>query len=324
MSNLTCSLCKKSFKTLGNLTRHQNTAKYCLKLRDDKQERVTFTFSCNHCDKVYSQKHSLQKHLKECIDRKFFEKNEEHRVEIGELKSELKQKDAKISALEKELRREKMKKKRLVNEKSEVVGQLREKIGEVKTYEKVGTSKTTNNTYIHPKLVNVPIANIRPLTIETVQDVITDGGYTYDMFQQGELGLVRFIIGVITLEPESDASSASRSATGAVALIERNYACTDPSRNKFHRLLESKKWTKDDGAMFLGNILDELKEPAERYYLQMVKASKDAAGDPGMREIYNMMLDAVKPVYFGISSSGDRRAKLFENLRSKIRVDTSV
>jgi len=46
---------------------------------------------------------------------------------------------------------------------------------------------------------------------------------------------------------------------------ERNYVCTDVSRNSFHRLLESKKWKPDKGGRYLNNMLDTFRDVMEEY-----------------------------------------------------------
>jgi len=53
---------------LGNkssLKLHQNTAKYCLKIQLDNNEKKDF-FNCDYCLKKLSTKQNLQIHLKSC------------------------------------------------------------------------------------------------------------------------------------------------------------------------------------------------------------------------------------------------------------------
>ena len=113
--------------------------------------------------------------------------------------------------------------------------------------------KTIYNTaYIHPKLINLPINNIPALTQEYMTEKVNDGILTYERSARGYPGILEVIGEMITYENDS-------------GIVERNYVCTDASRNSFHRLLESKKWKSDKGGRYLNNILDMFQDVMEEY-----------------------------------------------------------
>jgi len=69
---LVCEFCDKSFETKSVLTRHQRTAKYCIKLQNNNSEIKTIKYTCLFCDKNYTSNENLVNHQKNCIKR--FEK----------------------------------------------------------------------------------------------------------------------------------------------------------------------------------------------------------------------------------------------------------
>ena len=62
-----CDFCKKTFASKSNLYTHQKTAKFCLKLQGKDNEK---NFDCKYCDKVLTQRSSLEDHLDICKEKK--------------------------------------------------------------------------------------------------------------------------------------------------------------------------------------------------------------------------------------------------------------
>ena len=93
------------------------------------------------------------------------------------------------------------------------------------------------------------------------------GILTYEKASRGYPGILDVICEIITHE-------------NTEGKIERNYVCTDVSRNSFHRLLESKKWKPDKGGRYLNNILDTfrvvMKEHKDKAYDIYQKISHDS------------------------------------------------
>jgi len=128
--------------------------------------------------------------------------------------------------------------------------------------------KTIYNTAIHPKLVNLPIDNIPALTDEYITGRVNDGILTYEKAARGYRGMLDVICELITHENDK-------------GVTERNFVCTDVSRNSFHRLLESKEWRADKGGRYLNNMLETFKDVMEGY--------KDKAYDIYKNTLHNSM-----------------------------------
>jgi hypothetical protein len=74
-----CEFCKNEFSTKPNLIHHQKTARYCLKLRNDNQDKKSYL--CKFCKKEYTSNFRLSAHLVKCVE-------DSH--ELIELREELK------------------------------------------------------------------------------------------------------------------------------------------------------------------------------------------------------------------------------------------
>ena len=89
-----CKYCKKNFTCVGNLTKHQKTAKYCLKLQQeqncDKSDEVSH--NCIYCGKDISKYH-LEKHMESCLlkyQHIISSVEEKHRISMSEIQEKLK------------------------------------------------------------------------------------------------------------------------------------------------------------------------------------------------------------------------------------------
>jgi len=91
--------------------------------------------------------------------------------------------------------------------------------------------------------MSIPIDNITPFTVETIKYNLCN--YTYDDYVMGVRGIVKFLKSMILLTNENGE-------------IERNYVCTDASRNTYYRLDEIKKWKVDKGGLFIEKMVDEM------------------------------------------------------------------
>jgi len=212
--------------------------------------------------------------------------------------------------------------RKVIEEKDREISALKVKCesnlanGKVEVYDKVCTkvldkSTVTNNTntaYLHPKLVNLPITNIHPLTDDYIKNSIDNGGYTFDHYLKGENGLVDFIYSITMYENDSGS-------------VERNYVCTDPSRDSYHRLVETKEWRKDKGGKFVDVILDTLSDKADGYHMKLfdersseLKSGRKLGYDPDY--VYKLNTD----MHSGIVQA---RGKDRKNLRQKIKKETS-
>ena len=280
----TCKYCKKTFYSHGNLLNHTKTAKYCLKIQG-----VTFNtpHTCEFCDAQFTQKAALQTHLKSCEHAK----NVENSTKINTLEEKVKILESKLVKLSKENRNLQSKNiqlsiklKNIEAQKDAQNNRLATKVAEKNTKiaeqndeiislqkcvsEKEGLTKgiligidkakpqvvhniggITNNI-VKQKLAAIPIGNIEPFTIDLVNRNIDK--YDYKTFMQGSLGIVNYIKGITILEMTD-------------GTIEKNYACTNRSRNTFHRLVEDKNWKQDGGARFIQEIFSTLSSTASEH-----------------------------------------------------------
>ena len=173
--------------------------------------------------------------------------------------------------------------------------------------------RTIYNTAIHPKLVNLPISNIPALTDEYVMERVSDGILTYEKASKGYSGMLDVICDLITHENDD-------------GIVERNYVCTDVSRNSFHRLLESKKWKADKGGRYLNNMLDTFQDTIEEHKDKVYQKYKDTPHDSIEWENVEWERKNISRLYSGIvckEGTGDRE-ELVNILRKEISKRASV
>jgi len=162
--------------------------------------------------------------------------------------------------------------------------------------------KTITNTNItnitNIKLEQVNISTIEPFTVDTIRKRLED--FNFAMFSKGYRGIVNFARSIITKEDE------------------KNYVVTDPSRNAFHRLIETRDWKKDSDGMFLDILLDELRPKISDHYDAVMNIMEQAKTDDE-RDHADYLMDQTKPIFFG--AKGDRGSRDREDLRQRLRND---
>ena len=234
---------------------------------------------CLECGKEFTRNSTLRAHIPLCRVKIVREQQEEVKI-LREYKTYA---FAKIKELKEQVEDLKL--------------LLAEDHGQIKVY-KERPGVINNNQYVHPKLVNIKCDTISPLTIEHVKQEVNQGKYSYENYIRGEKGLVEFISSLITDDDQ------------------RSYVCTDTSRNKFHRLIETREWKEDNGAGFLNNIFDQLKEPATDYYKKVVKM----AHSPDEQDTGDFLMDKTKRMFFGITCPQSKdRDDLFNRIRTEVR-----
>jgi hypothetical protein len=265
----TCEFCHKKFANKQNVLRHQKTA--CKKKSPDEE------FKCKYCEKAVSRKNILDSHIETCSLKKEYKlkkKNRElenyYKNKSDKWKKECKQFETDIENLKWELKSKNRKFKKIIEEKDKEIISLKIKCESNKTdvYHEVcdkvlDKSTVTNNTaYIHPKLANLPVTNIHPLTEDYVKKQVANGEYSFDHYRKGEDGIVDFINSITMCENDNGE-------------IERSYVSTDASRDSFHRLVETKEWEKDKGGKFIDVILDTLGNRANNYQLKLMDERRE-------------------------------------------------
>ena len=293
-----CDKCQKMFATKQNLQRHQKNS--CKKLDIQRYE-------CEYCFKTLSRQEYLTKHYDICFKKIEYDSSKILHKTKKKYQIKIKSYTTRIEELEDEVENLRSKNKLLEE-------QFHEHKGIVKGMEKAPEKKTIYNTaYIHPKLINLPINNVPALTHDYVIEKVNDGILTYEKATKGYRGILEVICDLITHE----------NGNGE---IERNYVCTDVSRNSFHRLLESKKWKSDKGGMYLNNILDTFRNVMEEYKNQAYEIYNETPHDSFEWSQVDWERKNVALLYNGIvckeGSSG--REELVNILRKEISKRASV
>lgn len=330
---LVCEFCHKEFANKQNVLRHQRTA---CKRRSPNEE-----FKCKYCKKVLSRKNILDKHVQICPSKREYKLNKkirqleashlekekdwekEHKQikkEYEQSEKERKQLEKSVESLKQELKTKNKKFKKQLKEKDEEITELKIKCGtskadgKVEVYDKVcnkvleKSTNTNNIMNIHPKLANLPITTIHPLTEDYVKKRVANGEYTFDHYRRGEDGIVDFINSITMCENDNGE-------------IERSYVTTDASRDSFHRLVETKEWEKDKGGKFIDVIFDTLSDRVDKYQNQLLdermkyKNEKTPNGyDP--EAVYKRNTDLHSGI---VSNKGKQR----QSLRKRIKKETS-
>lgn len=301
-----CESCSRVFKLKKTLQHHLVTTKCGEKPKNE--------YECEHCTYTTLIKSNFTRHNGACKFVYAAQQLEEIEKERQELynynQAILAEKEQEIERLT-EKNKEITKEKNLKVEKIKVLRQkikdleednisyrlqLEEKKGKISVY-KDHPSTINNTTYINPKLLQIKCNTIRPFTIETVREDVKDGKFTFERFIKAEKGLLEFISDIIAKDTEF------------------SYVCTDSSRQKFHRLLESREWKDDNGATFLNKVLDELKEPTTEYYRRITDMMVN-----GDRDTADFLRAKTKPMVMGITcpSSKDREAT-FTKVRNEVK-----
>ena len=83
---MNCQYCGNKFNSIKSLKHHQKLAKYCLKLRGEKE----YNFECSGCKKTYTCRKNLELHERKCNVLHSKNQQEKHNKEINMYKQELK------------------------------------------------------------------------------------------------------------------------------------------------------------------------------------------------------------------------------------------
>ena len=302
-----CDFCQKKFSTIYTLDRHQKTTKSCLRLQNNSE--TIKVHSCPYCDYQSPIPYNIKIHKKRCKEKTVIEYQEKikyQRKVILSQKENLKTRHEKFSLLKDKLKNANL-------EISTLKMELAEKDGLIDGLKTAPDKRTIYNTAIHPKLVNLPINNIRALTDEYVAERVNGGILTYEKSSRGYSGMLEVICDLITHENDQ-------------GVIERNYVCTDVSRNSFHRLLESKKWKSDKGGRYLNNMLDTFQDAIEEHKDKVYQRYTDTPHDSIEWENVEWERKNISRLYSGIvckEGTGDRD-DLVNILRKEISKRASV
>ena len=296
-----CEFCRNSFSTKSILRTHKETALYCLTKRG-----VTCKvqkYECKYCKKKYTAQQNLNKHLKICEgkwkyhaqkiksrnfslrkeNKKLQKESSTNKSEITKLKEQKEKSEKDIYELKeliKELKEENIiTREKLAEKKGEINGIINAPVRNITT----NTTKNKNTTYVNPKLVNINIDNIKPFTDKLVKKHVANGEFTDKFFEKGIDGIAKFVVPIMTFIRDD-------------GIIERNYVCTDISRNKFYRLDENKVWKSDSGGLYIGKMIKELGPSVNKSYQKLVD-KKHSTDSDHMKNVYKEKIDKLMPIY---------------------------
>ena len=302
----TCKFCDHTFSNLSNYKRHVKSSLKCSQHKNEAD-----SLKCKYCKKTFTRKSSLEKHLDICFKKKISDLKSKHKVLLCEEKDKSRELKKENQELKKENQKLKRKNNNLGEENQELKDELSEQKGVVSGMQK-GPGKTYN-AYIHPKLINLPIANIPALTHEFVEQKVNDGILTYEKAVKGYSGMLDVICDLITHENDD-------------GVIERSYVCTDVSRNSFHRLLESRRWKADKGGRYLNSMLDRFRSQMEEYKDKVYDTYNRTSHDSIAWDQVDWERKKISQLYSGVvckEGSGDRE-ELVNALRKEIAKRASV
>ena len=225
-----CDFCKKKFASKSNLYTHQKTAKFCLKLQGKDNQK---NFDCKYCDKVLTQRSSLEDHLDICK-----EKQRQLKVEQDiQQKTLVKRLESEIVHLKKS-EKDKLKEKdkyyeEKLKEKNEYISKLEAKLEKFedsilsKTDKKYPstTNNTTNNIVINNSLNLNDIEKMNSFLDENLDKNVLAGG-------QKSFALLM-----------------------STTILKDKYKCVDPSRQNFEFTNELGELERDVKAKKLTNAL---------------------------------------------------------------------
>jgi hypothetical protein len=211
-----CQFCNRMLSSKSNLTNHQKTAKYCLKIQ---QKEAVREYKCPGCDKVFQQKTNRERHTQTCGGVGVLV--ESQRCEQLQKKNEWL--SEKVIVLE----------KRLIEEQRARINEVKELTDRIERLATRAIDRPTTQN-------NKQVINLAPfdLTPEKAK-AIFDREYNESYFLDGPKGLARFVNNHI-LKTEKG---------------ETIYACFDASRCVFKYKNEDGSYIKDIKAKKLVEII---------------------------------------------------------------------
>lgn len=245
--DLKCEFCNKSFSNISNLRYHKKTNKKCqlIQNKDIKDEIESSFMNCEFCNKLFTTQ-ILKSHHKNCKKKSDFE--------INELKKLLNEKDEEINNLR--------------NEKDEEISNLRLRITELETQNKIylqdrelvqklalqpkNTTTNNNDNRINNNFFDDPERIKRMINEKLNEDYVCDG----------QKGVAQFAYDALLKDEDGN----------------KNYICSDPSRQIFKFKNSEGNVEKDFKAIKLTNMLIDAGISSKSYEVAQTLWTKEDGG----------------------------------------------
>ena len=242
-----CEYCQKIFSNRGNLNYHQKTAKFCFKLREEKNlEKNLSIYKCEYCETDFTRLSVLQNHYLSCKKKNISNYREENQ-NLKKINQDLQNQVYYLTEKNKEYKEQNQ---NLQNQIKELATIAIEKPNKT-----INNNSNSNNKNIDNRTVNMVPFN---LTQEKIVDILKNK-FEEKHLLRGQAGLADFCLENILITPEK----------------KFLYKCCDPSRNHFIFVDDEGKLQKDVDAKFLTHLIYEparqksreiYQECADRYF----------------------------------------------------------
>lgn len=241
-----CKFCNKSYSSKYNLNKHIKTNKKCLELRGKENDK----FDCIGCCKFFTAKYTMEKHIKNCENYKLkiLENKYVEQIKILESKyiEQIKILESKIS------------------KKDEDILKLTEKIASIPKTINNNTNTTIDNSI---KMNMIPYNTLSDNFIKYT----FMNNFNEHHLLEGQSGVAKFVSECILTTKDKDGKD------------KKLMVCTDPSRRIFKTIDNSGEISKDiEAKKFTERIYEPVKEVSDRivkelnnYYNFLVENSAD-------------------------------------------------
>lgn len=318
-----CEWCDKSFANKYSLEKHINTAKKCI------ESRQSCFVDCDYCGIEYN-KIKMDDHLQDCAayykllynttKTRLTKEQKKVRIlepKIGKLESKIGGLEPKMKELESG-NRDLVSKNRELDSKNRALelelAENKGKLSQLSQQQVVNIDNSHKTITYSTKIKQLPVDKISPLTDEYIDSFIEEK-YTFEVFYGRYSAILTWFKQLFTL---SLGKSYSKDE-----IQEQNYACGDPTRNKFYRLTGKNPggiWEIDLDGLIISKILDKMVDKTREYN---VKFNQLSVIESENREYYRSITKDVNDVYAGITSD-ESRPLFVEKLKRPLKSYLSV